>query len=126
MGLYDILAVEQTEDSNSLASHRQLNLQIEDPMKIHLSISIGCTAALAFFSVACTRSAPIETSSSNKIDPSHLENLIDKEENLFFLDVRTPEEVATLGTLPGYINIPIDQLEQRLGEIPKSKPIVTA
>ena len=64
-------------------------------MKIHLPISIGCSAALAFFSVACTRSAPIETSSSNKIDPSHLENLIDKEEKLFFLDVRTPEEVAT-------------------------------
>ncbi|MCH1499361.1 MAG: hypothetical protein L7U83_09870 [Akkermansiaceae bacterium] len=83
-----------------------------------------CSAS--FFSVACTRSAPIETSSSNKIDPSHLENLIDKEENLFFLDVRTPEEVATLGTLLGYINIPIDQLEQRLGEIPKGKPIVTA
>ena len=95
-------------------------------MKIHLPISIGCSAALAFFSVACTQSDPIETSSSNKIDPSHLENLIDKEENLFFLDVRTPEEVATLGTLPGYINIPIDQLEQRLGEIPKGKPIVTA
>ena len=95
-------------------------------MKIHFPITIGCSAALAFFSVACTRSAPIETSSSSKIDPSHLENLIDKEENLFFLDVRTPEEVATLGTLPGYINIPIDQLEKRLGEIPKGKPIVTA
>ena len=60
------------------------------------------------------------------MDPSQLETLIDEEKNLFFLDVRTPEEVATLGTLPGYINIPIDQLEQRLGEIPRAKPIVTA
>ncbi len=95
-------------------------------MKINLPISIGYSAALAFLFVACTQPAPIETSSSNKIDPSHLETLINDERNLFFLDVRTPEEVATLGTLPGYINIPIDQLEQRLGEIPRGKPIVTA
>jgi hypothetical protein len=96
-------------------------------MKINPPISIGCSAALAFLLVACcTQPAPIETSSSDKIDPSHLETLIDDERNLFFLDVRTPEEVATLGTLTGYINIPIDQLEQRLGEIPRDKPIVTA
>ena len=95
-------------------------------MKINLPISIGCTAALALLLVACTQPAPIETSSPNKMDHSQLETLIDEEKNLFFLDVRTPEEVATLGTLPGYINIPIDQLEQRLGEIPRAKPIVTA
>ena len=95
-------------------------------MKINLPITIGCSAALAFLLVACTQPAPIEASSPDKIDPSHLETLIDGERNLFFLDVRTPEEVATLGTLPGYINVPIDQLEQRLEEIPRGKPIVTA
>ena len=95
-------------------------------MKINLPITIGCSAALAFLLVACTQPAPIEASSPDKIDPSHLETLIDDERNLFFLDVRTPEEVATLGTLQGYINVPIDQLEQRLGEIPRDKPIVTA
>jgi hypothetical protein len=95
-------------------------------MKINLPITLGYSAALAFLLVACTQPAPIEASSPDKIDPSHLETLIDDERNLFFLDVRTPEEVATLGTLPGYINVPIDQLEQRLGEIPRDKPIVTA
>ena len=42
------------------------------------------------------------------------------------LDVRDPREIAELGTLEGYVNIPLPQLEQRLGEIPKSKAIVTA
>ena len=63
-------------------------------MKINLPITIGYSAALAFLLVACTQPAPIEASSPDKIDPSHLETLIDDERNLFFLDVRTPEEFA--------------------------------
>ena len=46
--------------------------------------------------------------------------------DVLFLDVRDPREIAELGTLEGYVNIPLPQLEQRLGEIPKSKAIVTA
>lgn len=42
----------------------------------------------------------------------------------FLLDVRTPEEFAA-GHVPGAINIPVDQLEQRLGELgPTDAPIV--
>jgi NADPH-dependent 2,4-dienoyl-CoA reductase/sulfur reductase-like enzyme/peroxiredoxin family protein/TusA-related sulfurtransferase/rhodanese-related sulfurtransferase len=38
------------------------------------------------------------------------------------LDVRTPEEVQ-LGTFEGAINIPVDELRQRLSELPKEKPV---
>ena len=38
------------------------------------------------------------------------------------LDVRTPEENAK-GALPGAINIPVDELRSRLGELDRSKPI---
>jgi rhodanese-related sulfurtransferase len=44
---------------------------------------------------------------------------------IFFLDVREPEEIATLGSIKGYVNIPLSQLESRLTEIPKDKLIVT-
>ena len=44
----------------------------------------------------------------------------------FFLDVRDPRELAELGTFDGYVNIPFPQLEKRLHEIPKDKPIITA
>lgn len=44
----------------------------------------------------------------------------------FFLDVRSPKEIAELGTLPGYVNIPIEELEGRLGEIPPDRQVVTA
>lgn len=46
--------------------------------------------------------------------------------NVFFLDVREPKELEELGTLDGYTNIPLGQLEARLSELPKSKLIITA
>jgi hypothetical protein len=45
---------------------------------------------------------------------------------VFFLDVREPKELEELGTLEGYVNIPLGQVEKRLAEIPKDKAIITA
>jgi NADPH-dependent 2,4-dienoyl-CoA reductase/sulfur reductase-like enzyme/peroxiredoxin family protein/rhodanese-related sulfurtransferase/TusA-related sulfurtransferase len=42
----------------------------------------------------------------------------------FLLDVRTPEEFA-LRTLPGAVNIPLDELRDRLDELPKGETIYT-
>lgn len=49
-------------------------------------------------------------------DVSHLEN--DK----VIIDVRSPEEFAK-GAIPNAINIPVDELRSRMGEIPKDKAI---
>jgi hydroxyacylglutathione hydrolase len=46
--------------------------------------------------------------------------------DVFFLDVRDAKELESLGTFEGYVNIPLDQLERRLDEVPRDKPIVTA
>ncbi len=51
--------------------------------------------------------------------------MIEKKERFFFLDVREPDELERLGTLPGYVNIPLSQLEGRLSEVPKGRLIVT-
>ncbi|EGR4454734.1 FAD-dependent oxidoreductase [Vibrio cholerae] len=40
------------------------------------------------------------------------------------LDVRNPMELQNMGYLPGAINIPVDQLRQRMNELPKDKEIV--
>jgi hypothetical protein len=45
---------------------------------------------------------------------------------VFFLDVREPKELEEFGTYEGYVNIPMSQLESRLGELPKDRPILTA
>lgn len=42
----------------------------------------------------------------------------------YLVDVRTPEEFAQ-GHLPGAVNLPVDQLRQRLEELPRDREIVT-
>ena len=40
----------------------------------------------------------------------------------WLLDVRTPQEFAA-GSLPGALNIPVDDLRSRIAEIPNGRPI---
>ena len=51
--------------------------------------------------------------------PTEAAELFEKGE-LRILDVRTPQETAS-GILPGALHIPIDQLEERLAEVPSDK-----
>jgi predicted sulfurtransferase len=60
-----------------------------------------------------------------KLSADELKELLEKKE-VFFLDVREPNELEELGTIKGYVNIPLDQLEKRIAEVPKNKLIVTA
>lgn len=46
--------------------------------------------------------------------------------DLFFLDVRRPDEIAEIGTVDGYVNIPLSELPDRLDEVPRDRPILTA
>lgn len=49
--------------------------------------------------------------------------LMEKNKNVFLLDVRTPQENSQ-GRLPGTVLIPIGEFERRIGEVPKNKTIV--
>ncbi|HHC7316319.1 FAD-dependent oxidoreductase [Vibrio cholerae] len=50
-----------------------------------------------------------------------IDNLTDEQ---VLLDVRNPMELQNMGYLPGAINIPVDQLRQRMNELPKDKEVV--
>jgi rhodanese-related sulfurtransferase len=78
----------------------------------------GAAAALA----AQTKSSDPK---EKNLSADELKELIEKK-NVFFLDVREPKELEELGTIKGYVNIPLGQLESRLSEIPKDKLIITA
>ncbi len=47
-------------------------------------------------------------------------------EDYLLLDVRRPEELEENGTVEGYLNIPIEELADRLDEVPRDRPILTA
>ena len=53
----------------------------------------------------------------------HTEDVAHPRPDQMLLDVRTPAEVAA-GTIPGAVNIPIDDLRGRLGELPRGKEIL--
>ena len=59
------------------------------------------------------------------LSDEELAKLLEQPGKVFFLDVREPEEIASLGSIKGYVNIPLSQIESRLKEIPKDKLIVT-
>ena len=46
-----------------------------------------------------------------------------QKDGLVLIDTRTPEEFA-FGTIPGAVNIPLDNLRQRLAEVPADRPVV--
>ena len=40
--------------------------------------------------------------------------------------MRNPQELLTVGEFPNAVNIPLDVLRERLGELPKDRPIAVA
>ena len=63
---------------------------------------------------------------ATELSADGLKKLLNRKVELFFLDVREPKEIEELGTIDGYVNIPISQLQARLKEIPKDALLVTA
>jgi rhodanese-related sulfurtransferase len=74
--------------------------------------------------LGCQReaAAPAEP---QRIEAEDIERVL-AESDALLLDVREPEEIEELGTIEGYVNIPVDELESRLDELPRDKTILTA
>lgn len=54
----------------------------------------------------------------------HYDEICDLTEDQILLDVRNPGELEAVGCLEGAINIPVDQLRQRMDELPIDKEII--
>ena len=67
---------------------------------------------------------PLMAEDPKKLSADEIRDML--KEDVFFLDVREPKELEELGTVKGYVNIPLSQLEVRLNEIPKKKKILVA
>lgn len=78
-------------------------------------------ASVLAFGIACGQPAK----AAKEIDYDQLAKLLEQPGKVFFLDVREPYEISHLGSVKGYVNIPMSQLAVRMSEIPKDKLIVT-
>ncbi|MCG6200113.1 FAD-dependent oxidoreductase [Psychromonas antarctica] len=56
--------------------------------------------------------------------PIHYDEIDNLSDQQILLDVRNPDELQNEGYIAGAINIPVDELRQRMGELPKDKEIV--
>ena len=57
------------------------------------------------------------------ITSTEAKNIIDRSKNAYLLDVRTPQE-RQQGYIAGSVLIPIDQIEKRIAEVPKNRPVI--
>ena len=64
----------------------------------------------------------IENLETGKVKQFHYEDIDHLPENITRLDVRTPAEYAG-GCADGFVNIPVDELRGRIGEIDPGKPV---
>jgi len=60
-----------------------------------------------------------------RVKPDDIDALL-ADGKVLLLDVREPWELEENGTIEGYVNIPLSQLEKRLSELPKDNAILTA
>jgi rhodanese-related sulfurtransferase len=79
----------------------------------------------ALLFTALTGALLFAANAAKELTPEELSKLLEQKDKVFFLDVREPAEIEKLGSVKGYVNIPLGQLEARLNEIPKDKLIVT-
>ncbi|MEW6702776.1 MAG: MBL fold metallo-hydrolase [Bacteroidota bacterium] len=72
--------------------------------------------------VVQNRSEPFEN-----ISAMELASMVEKNPDLYLLDVRQPFELIAFGAIPGVVNIPTSEILQRMQELPadKSQPIVS-
>lgn len=56
----------------------------------------------------------------------HPADIAHRKADQLVLDVRNPGELISIGAFPGAINIPVDQLRQRMHELPKDREILVA
>ena len=77
--------------------------------------------ALAFSLAACDAPPGSKTHGSSVVQPSEAHHLVETGATL--VDVRTPEEFQARH-IPGALNVPVDELEDHLAQVPSGKPVV--
>jgi len=73
--------------------------------------------------ITLTGALPIFAGTARDITSLDAQNLLKGKKNVYLLDVRTPQE-RSQGFIPGSVLIPINEVERRLNEIPKNRPVI--
>lgn len=72
---------------------------------------------------ACVLIGGNATAADTAVSPAALAERLDRQDVPYLLDVRTAQEYAD-GHIAGAVNIPVQELEDRLSEVPVETPVV--
>jgi phage shock protein E len=92
------------------------NVSYAPALTILLAAALGCTPQVEEGHITVVREVPSDTAEATLISHQELADRIEAGNPPLVLDVRSEEEFAG-GHIPGAINIPHDQLEERLAEL---------
>jgi rhodanese-related sulfurtransferase len=70
-----------------------------------------------------TVALPLFAGTARDITSKDAKSLLAAKKNAYILDVRTLQE-RSQGFIPGSVLIPINEVERRLNEIPKNRPVI--
>jgi phage shock protein E len=97
--------------------HKELH-----PSRIPIT-SLMLLLIASFTLAACATSAPSTPWVVELLSPQGYEAQFGADQQHLLIDVRTPEEFAS-GHIEGAVNIPVEELSQRLGEVTHETPLV--
>ncbi len=84
---------------------------------------VGASCALAGSGASRSSGTAAVPMSSQRISPQDLARLAEQHGKMLIIDVRDPAEFAR-ETIRGAINVPLPELQSRLGDIPKDTTLV--
>jgi rhodanese-related sulfurtransferase len=109
--------VESTRDGTKIV------YQLADGGVLELWLALGETAAARLAEVEQLEDEYAPASGEEAIPRDDLQRKLRKG-SVVLIDVRPPHEFAH-GHLPGAVSIPVEQLTERLNELPRDRPIIT-
>ena len=104
-----------------MAVAQRAGMTVEQLQHLELTYAPPFGSAKDVINQAAFVASNIIKGDSTPIHFDEIENLTDDQ---ILLDVRNPGELSNVGFISGAINIPVDQLRQRMNELPKDKEIV--
>ncbi len=104
-----------------MAVAQRAGMTVEQLQHLELTYAPPFGSAKDVINQAAFVASNIIKGDSTPIHFDEIENLTDDQ---ILLDVRNPGELSNVGFISGAINIPVDQLRQRMHELPKDKEIV--
>ena len=98
-----------------------------------LAVAVAAAAVLAAVAPALAQTAPAAAASaapaykakSPKLGRAEVDALLARPEGVVFIDVRRPDEQASIGAFPVFLSIQNKELEKSLAFIPRDRAIVT-